>query len=108
MASEKNMKKIAELQLMEAQLQNVLMQKQSVQMEISEVENAIEELRNSDEEVYKIISGAMIKSTKEKLNKELDDKKKLLETKIGAMGKQEKILEKNSSDLRNEIIPKKQ
>ena len=65
-------KKIEELQALENQMQTILAQKQVAQAEMNEVSNAIDELKNSDDEVYKVISGIMIKSTKEKLTKALE------------------------------------
>jgi len=96
-------KKIEELQVLESHLQSFLAQKQGIQIELNEICNAIEELKNCDEEVYKIISGVMLKSTKEKLSNELEVKKKSLEMKINSLEKQEKLLDKNASDLRKEV-----
>lgn len=96
-------KKIEELQSLEAHLQGFLGQKQSVQIELNEVDNAINELKNSDEEVYKVVSGVMLKSTKEKLTKELEEKKKILDMRVDSLEKQEKLLDKNASDLRKEV-----
>ncbi|MBI2451832.1 prefoldin subunit [Candidatus Pacearchaeota archaeon] len=95
--------KIEELRMIEGQLQNFIAQKEAFSNEMNEVNNAIEELKSSDDEVYKISSGIMIKSTKEKLNKELKEKNKLLEIRINSLEKQEKLLEKRTSELRKEI-----
>ena len=102
MDSETN-KKIEELQILESHLQGILAQKQTVQMELNEIENAVRELGNSGEEVYRVISGIMLKSEKGKFIKELEEKKKILEIKIGSVEKQEKLLEKDSAALREEI-----
>lgn len=96
-------KKIEELQSIEAKMQNFLAQKQVAEIELNEVNNAIQEIKNTDDEVYKIISGIMIKSDKKKLNSELEGKKKMLEVKISVLEKQEKLLEKDSLDLRMDI-----
>jgi len=96
-------KKIEELQILESQMQNFLAQKQTTQIELNEVDNALEELKGADDEVYKVVSGIMIKSDKKKLNKELEDKKKVLDMQISSMEKQEKMIEKNSLILREEI-----
>ena len=96
-------KKIEELQSLEAKIQNFLAQKQTAEIELNEINNAIQEIKNTDDEVYKIISGIMIKSDKKKLNSELEEKKKMLELKINVLEKQEKLLEKDSSSLRKEV-----
>ena len=54
-------------------------------------------------EVYRIISGIMIKSSKDETIKELAEKKKILDMRINSMEKQEKILEEKSLRLREEV-----
>lgn len=78
-----------------------------MQVEINEIENALSEIKKSDEEVYKIISGIMIKAEKRVLEKELKEKKELIELKISSIEKQEKIVEKNLSDLTKKISSEK-
>jgi prefoldin beta subunit len=76
MSQEDISKKIHELQNLEQNLQSMMVQKQSVQMELNEALNATEELKNSSGDVFKIVSGMMIKSERVTLQKELDEKKK--------------------------------
>ena len=95
--------KIEELQLLEHNLQNFLAQKQSFEIELNEVNNAIEELKGKNDEVYKLASGIMLKSSKEKLYKELAGKKKILEMRVKSIENQEKFIEKKSLELREEI-----
>ncbi len=96
-------KKVQELQVFEQHLQSFLAQKQMIQMESSETINALEELKKTKDEVYKIISGIMIKADKDSLLKELEEKKKLSELKINSIEKQEALIEKKASVLRSEI-----
>ena len=96
-------KKIQEFQALEQNLQNFLAHKQSIQLELNEITNALNELKISDDEVYKIISGIMLKSKKENLKKDLEEKKKLLELRISSIEKQEALLEQHTSKLREEI-----
>lgn len=104
MASSDVNKKIEDLQLLENQLQNFLSQKQHAQIEMNEIDNALEEIDGAKEdEVYKIISGAMIKSNKKTVEQELKEKKKKLTMQISSMEKQEKLLEKNAGELKKEI-----
>lgn len=91
-------KKIEELQHLESHLQNFLMQKQAVQIELNEIDNALREIKNSSDELYKMVSGVMIKSTKEKLNKELEEKKKIAEMKLASIEKEEKKPREKLSD----------
>lgn len=96
-------KKIQELQILEQNLQSFLVQKQAVQIELNEITNALEELKKSDGDVYKVIGGIMIKSSKERLSKDLEEKKKLSELRVNLVEKQETLLEKKAADLREEI-----
>jgi len=95
--------KIEELQILEQNLQAFLMQKQAIQIDLNETVNAINELKNSKGEVYKILGGIMIKSDREITLKELEEKKKILDLRIGSMEKQEKLIETKSEALRKEI-----
>src|SRR3989344_6142326 len=88
--------KIEELQILENNFQNFLIQKQSLQIEINEINNAVGELKNSDGEVYKVVSGVILKSDRTTLFKELEEKKKALDSKILSIQKQGDILEKNA------------
>ena len=101
--SKETSEKIQELQILEQHLQNFLAQKQSIQIELNEAINAIEEINKTDEEVYKILSGVMIKTDKVSTIKDLEEKKKLLELRISSIEKQEKTLEDKSMQLKNEV-----
>ncbi len=89
--------KVANLQMMEQKLQNFLMQKQSFQGQVLELDNALHESKSS-EEVYKIVGQIVVKSEKDKLVKELEDKKELIDKKM-------KEIEKQEEKLREEIMP---
>ncbi len=95
--------KIQEIKLVENNLQNLLIQKQFFQIEIAETESALKELENSGDEVFKIIGQLMVKSEKEKIIKELLDKKKLLELRLKSIENQEKLLENRIKELNRDI-----
>ena len=73
-----------ELQEMEANIQSLLMQKQQIQLELNEIDNALAEIKNSDE-VYKIVSGVMIKSNFSRVKEELEEKKKFAKMRISSI-----------------------
>ena len=89
--------------MLEQNLQSLLAQKQTIQMEQSEIENALEELSQKPEEVYKVLSGIMIKSSAEKILEELKEKKKLFDLRITSIEKQENLIESKANTLREEI-----
>lgn len=95
--------KIEEIQNVERNLQAILMQKQTIQVEVNEASNAVEEVKKSKEEVYKVIGNIMLRSSPEEILKELEEKKKLLNLRLGAIEKQEKILETKAEKLKEEI-----
>lgn len=103
MAQDETGKKIEELQVLENQLQNFLAQKQTIQVEMNEVENALAELKDTEDEVYKMTSGFLIKSKKENIEKELAEKKKVFKMRMDSIEKQEKLIDKDVSKLREEV-----
>lgn len=95
--------KIAQLQLLEQNLQQFLMQKQQFQMQLQEIDSALENLKDSKKS-YKIIANIMIDADKEDLNKELKQKKEMLEIRINSLEKQESSIKDNAEKIRNEVL----
>ena len=98
--------KIQELQMLERNLQSFSMEKQSLQVEFNESINALSEIQKSTGDVYKILSGLMIKSDKSEIQKELSEKNKISELRINSIEKQEKSFEVKADALREEINAK--
>ncbi len=104
MNSKETQEKIQELNIIGQNLQSLLLQKQAFQVELNETSSAIEEIKKvKEDEIYKITGQIMIKANKEDILKELEEKKKLLELRISSIEKQEKLLEKKSEEIREEI-----
>ncbi len=101
---EETEKKIQELQTIEQNLQQILMQKQAFQMELNETETAEKELKNAKGDVYKIVGQIMVKSNKSETEKELKEKKDLLQLRLKAIEKQESSLTEKLTNLREEIV----
>ncbi len=95
--------KIQELQSLEQNLQAFLSQKQNIQVELNETLNALSELSKADGEVYKILSGVMIRSSRDSVAKELEEKRKLLDLRISSIEKQEKIVDDRTKKMKEEI-----
>ncbi len=98
--------KIAELQISENVIQNILIQKQTLQSQILETSNALKELKTTKEKPYKIIGNIMIASDKKDLEKDLNEKKEILNLKIKNLEKQEDKLKEKSQKLQQEILKK--
>jgi len=104
---EETQRQIQEIQIMEQNLQQLMMQKQAFQMEANETDFALEELKSSEGEVFKIVGGqVIIKTTREKLEKELNHKKELINARLKNLDKQEEDFSKHISAIRDEVIKK--
>jgi len=101
---EETQNKINELQLMEQNLQNILMQKNMFQSQFLEVENALKEIKNAKDKIYKIVGPVMIEEKKEKIKKDLDSKKEMVELRLKSIEKQEKQLKEKYSELQSGIM----
>ena len=101
--SNETARKIQELQVLEHNHQAFLMQKQTIQIEMNEVLNALEEISKAKGEIYKVLGGVMIESSRENVLKDLEEKKKVLGLKISTIEKQEKIIDDKISSVRKEV-----
>lgn len=95
--------KIDKLQLIEQNLQNILIQKQTFQAQLLEIENALKELTNK-KEAYKIIGAIMVSSKKEDLEKELNQKKEILDLRLKNIEKQEEKIKEGATKLQSEVM----
>ena len=96
-------KKINQLQLLEQSMQSFLLQKQQFQNQLIEIESALEEMKETDT-VYKIVGNIMVKSEKEKLEKELKEKKERTELRIKTIERQESTIKEKLNSLQSEVM----
>lgn len=102
--SEKNAQEsIGKLQVIEQQVQTMAMQKQQFQSQLFEIENALKELKNS-KTAYKIVGNIMVLSEKEKLEKELEQKKEIADLRVANLDKEEKKLKEKAKKLQEELL----
>jgi len=80
-----------------------MQQKQQFQSQMVEAESALNEL-GSSQESYKIIGNIMVRSQKERLEKELKEKKEILELRISTLEKQEKSIKSRFKELQSEVM----
>ncbi len=95
--------KVNQLQLLQQNLQTVLSHRQQLQEEIGELDSALTEL-NTTEKAYKIVGRIMIASSKDKLLKELQDQKEVLDIRLKNFSKQEEKLKENLEKLQKEVM----
>ncbi|MFP3133157.1 MAG: prefoldin subunit beta [Nitrososphaeria archaeon] len=86
-------------------LQVLLAQKQQVDLEIAELDRALEELQKQpdDVEVYKVAGSIMIKSNKQDLLKELQEKKELANTRRTVLSKQEEKVRQSLQEVQSKL-----
>lgn len=94
---------IQELQKLEQNLQSYAQQKQNSKAQELEISSALSEL-DKTENAYKIIGNIMFSSEKEELKKDLSSKKTLLEKRLEAIGKQEKLLQEKVTELQQKVM----
>jgi prefoldin beta subunit len=95
--------KINQLSMMEQNLQNFALQKQQFQAQMMEVESAEKELKVS-KEAFKIIGSIMVASDKDKLQKELAEKKEVLKVRIDSIEKQESKIKDKAEAMQKEVL----
>jgi prefoldin beta subunit len=95
---------LSRLNQIQQNLQAVLMQKQQLEIEGMEIDKALDELKkSSDDTVYKSAGPVLIRSKKDDVMKELEEKKELLNTRIAVLSKQELRLKESLKEVQGRI-----
>ena len=96
---------VARLQQLQQNLQAIMMQKQQVELEVVETDRALEEIKKTgtEETVYKSAGPLLIKSKREDVMKELEEKKELSNTRVMVLTKQETRVKDNLKEVENKI-----
>jgi len=96
---------LARFDQLQQNLQAILLQKQQVEMELSEIDKALEELKKASpgDIVYKSVGNLLIKSDRDGLIKELEERKELANTRIMVLSKQESRVRENVKELQDKI-----
>lgn len=95
--------KINQIQMIQQSMQNVSMQRQQFQIQETEIESALAELEKTDSS-YKIIGNIMVKTDKDSLKKDLQDRHEMLKVRISTLEKQEDKLRANAESLQQEVL----
>lgn len=96
---------VARLQNLQQNLQSIMGQKQHLEMERLETERALEVLKKAADAdaVFKSAGPLLIKSTKQNLITELEEKKELSNTRVTVLSKQEIRIKENLKELEDKI-----
>ena len=98
---------IQELQMLEQGFQQLLMQKNAFSMESNETDLIIKEVEKTEGEVSRIIGNqVVIKSTKEDILKDMNNKKELIDKRMKSIDEQEKDYSKKIESIREEVMKK--
>ncbi len=103
MSSKQEQQLIAQAQIYQHQIQEIVSQKEALGMQELEIKRALEELQDVKDEVYKVAGPLLIKSTKEDVKKDLDEKIELIELRKKTLEKSEKRLKEQFEDLREKL-----
>jgi prefoldin beta subunit len=97
--------RLLRLQQLQQTLQTVLTQKQQLELELAETEQALSELEKTDDAsaIYKSIGSLLVKAEKTKVTTELNERKELLTTRIGVLGKQEERIRSQAKELQTKL-----
>jgi prefoldin beta subunit len=104
---EETQQKIQQLQMMEQSFQQLLMQKNAFSMEANETDFIIKEVEKTKGEVSRIIGNqVVIKATKEEILEDMENKKKLIDTRMKSIDEQEKEFSQKIEEIRKEVMEK--
>lgn len=94
---------LTQLQLLQQNLQNILLQKQHFQKQLIEIDSALKELETSST-AYKIIGNIMVASKRTDLQKDLQQKKEILDLRFKNFEKQEQVLKQKTEELQQKVL----
>ena len=95
--------KIEQLQNLEQNINNLIAQKQQFQSSSLELENALSQIDDT-KQIFRIIGNIMVASNKQLVNKELQEKKELLDLRLKTMDKQEEKLRSQAEEIQKEVL----
>lgn len=96
---------VSRLQQLQQNLQAIMTQKQQLEVEMVETDRALQELKKAgpDDIIYKNAGSVLVKTNKEDVIKELEERKELSNTRNMVLGKQETRVKENLKEVENKI-----
>jgi prefoldin beta subunit len=96
---------VAQLQQLQQQLQAVVTQRAQVEALLKDTENALEELQRVEDDtpVYKAVGNVLVKEDREKIVKELTEKKETYEIRIKTLQRQEERLRERFAETQKKL-----
>jgi prefoldin beta subunit len=74
-------------------------------LELTEIEQALSEMEKVDDTavIYKSVGSLLVKAEKAKVTTELNERKELLNTRVGVLGKQEERMRSQAKELQTKL-----
>ncbi|PIN73558.1 prefoldin subunit beta [Candidatus Woesearchaeota archaeon CG10_big_fil_rev_8_21_14_0_10_45_16] len=94
---------VSQLQLLQQNLESIQLQKQQLQSQLVELDSAVSEL-SSTEKSYRIIGKIMVAASKDKLQKELQEKKDMVKIRLNNFSKQEEKIKQNLQEAQKAVM----
>lgn len=95
---------LLQAQQFQQQMHGIVLQKEGLGMQMMEISNALEELEKAPQgDVYKMAGPLLIKSGKEEIRKDLQEKRELIDLKIKTLEKSEQKIRLRIDELRERL-----
>ncbi|MCI2414604.1 MAG: prefoldin subunit beta [Candidatus Aramenus sp.] len=96
---------LVKLQQLQSQLERLSYERSVIDSELREINKVLEELSSlpADTSVYKVVGNLLVKKDKSSVEKELNDRKEILELRSRTYQKQEDILKKQFEELQKKV-----
>lgn len=89
---------------LQQQYQSVAFQKETIALQLQEIEGALKELASAKGDVFRATGMILVKKDASALKKELEEQKEILTVRIGALGRQEKLIGDRLAAIQNKLI----
>lgn len=96
---------VVRYQQVQAQLNQLIAEKSVLEQELREINRALEVLKSvpGDAEIYRATGHLLVKINKESAEKELNERKELIELRIKTLTRQEALLRQQLSEIQNKL-----
>ncbi len=96
---------VVKYQQLQAQLNQVLTEKSVLEQELREINRALEVLKDvpPNADIYKFVGHILVKVSKESAEKELTERKELLELRLKTLSKQEALIRQQLSEIQSRL-----
>jgi len=91
------------LQLLRQNLEAVALQKQQIESQMNEFLSALSEIKQT-EKTYKILGRVMVATPRDQLQKDLEDKKELIEVRLKNFTEQEKRIQAEMETVQKQMV----